>query len=169
MKALHFSFAALALVSPASARVIGSKPNGFEVQHVADVKLAPSAAMQRFAAVGSWWNPEHSYSGNAANLRLGLKVGDCFCETLPAGGGVEHMRVAYVDPGKRLTMTGALGPLLFEAAAGVMDVKFEPSGTGTRVTLNYRAAGFARGNGDKLASPVDQVLGEQLKRFAAVP
>ena len=31
--------------------------------------------------------------------------------------------------------------------------------------MNYRAAGFAKGNGDKMAPLVDQVLGDQMKRF----
>ena len=35
------------------------------------------------------------------------------------------MRVTYVDPGKRIVLTGSLGPLLYEATAGVMDVQFE--------------------------------------------
>ena len=31
--------------------------------------------------------------------------------------------------------------------------------------MNYRAAGFAKGNGAEMAPLVDQVLGEQMKRF----
>ena len=62
-------------------------------------------------------------------------------------------------------MTGSLGPLLYEAASGVMDVKFEQIAGGTKVTLNYRAAGFANGNADKMAPLVDSVLADQMKRF----
>jgi hypothetical protein len=32
--------------------------------------------------------------------------------------------------------------------------------------MEYRASGFAKGNADKLAPVVDQVLGEQLRRYA---
>ena len=64
-------------------------------------------------------------------------------------------------------MTGSLGPLLYEATAGVMDVKFDASAGGTAVTMEYRASGFAQGNADKLAPVVDQVLSEQLRRYAA--
>ena len=64
-------------------------------------------------------------------------------------------------------LTGSLGPLLYEAANGVMDVKFDPSAKGTIVTLDYRASGFVHANGDKLAPAVDQVLGEQLRRYSA--
>ena len=77
------------------------------------------------------------------------------------------MQVAAVLPPKRLVMTGSLGPLLYEAAPGVMDVKFDSSAGGTMVTLDYRASGFVHANADKLAPAVDQVLAEQLRRYAA--
>jgi hypothetical protein len=48
-----------------------------------------------------------------------------------------------------------------------MDVKFDPSAKGTIVTLDFRASGFVHANGDKLAPAVDQVLGEQLRRYSA--
>ena len=62
-------------------------------------------------------------------------------------------------------MTGALGPLLFEAVAGIMDIKVERGGGGSRRTLSYKVAGFANGGADKLAPLVDRVLAEQLVRF----
>jgi hypothetical protein len=62
-------------------------------------------------------------------------------------------------------MTGALGPLLFEAVTGVMDVRVERIAGGSRLILTYRAAGFARNNAAELAPAVDKVLGEQVKRF----
>lgn len=152
---------------PAQAEVVHASANGFESRHVLEVADTPRQALSRFGDVAKWWNPDHSYSGKSENLRLGLKAGDCFCEALPDGGGVEHMRVAYVAPDNRLVMTGALGPLLYEAATGVMDVQFTPAATGTRVTMTYRAAGFAKGNADKLAPLVDRVLAEQMNRYEA--
>jgi hypothetical protein len=46
-----------------------------------------------------------------------------------------------------------------------MDVKFERIAGGTHVTMNYRAAGFAKGGADKMAAVVDSVLGDQMKRY----
>jgi hypothetical protein len=77
------------------------------------------------------------------------------------------MRVTYVDPGKRAVLTGALGPLLYEATAGVMDVQVNSTAGGSQLVLDYRAAGFFNGGADKLAPLVDQVLSEQMKRFRA--
>jgi len=96
-------------------------------------------------------------------LRCQLVVADVVAK----GGGVEHMRVAVVMPNERIVMTGSLGPLLYEAASGVMDVKFDKIAGGTKVTLNYRAAGFANANADKMAPLVDSVLADQMKRFRA--
>jgi len=165
MKAL--ALIALALSSPATAEVVSASPNGFEVRESVGVEQPSERAFTAFGSIGSWWSAEHSYSGNASNLSLDLQPGGCFCERLPNGGGVQHMHVTYVDPGKRIVLTGSLGPLLFLSTTGVMDVKFEPLAGGTQITLDYRAAGFFNGGADKAAPAVDSVLGEQLTRLKA--
>lgn len=161
-------FASLLMVSaPATAEVASAGAHGFEVRETVNLVIPVGQAYAAFGRLGAWWSDEHSYSGKAANMRLSLQPGGCFCESMPEGGGVEHMRVAVVQPGERIVMTGALGPLLYEGTAGVMDVRFERIAGGSRVIMTYRAAGFANGNGDKMAPLVDSVLGEQLKRFRA--
>jgi len=158
---------ALAWGSPAGAEVVSASSNGFEVRETVTVSDAPAEAYAAFGRIGSWWDPAHTYSGSAANLSLEPQLGGCFCERLPNGGGVQHMRVTYIEPGKRLLLTGSLGPLLFLSTTGVMDVKFEPSGKETRVTIDYRAAGFFNGGADKIAPAVDEVLGGQASRLNA--
>jgi uncharacterized protein YndB with AHSA1/START domain len=160
------SAALILLAAPASAEVVSAGPNGFEVRETVNLVVPVPQAWAAFVRVGAWWSGEHSYSGAGANRRLAPRAGGCFCEQWK-GGGVEHMRVAVVQPNERIVLTGGLGPLLYEGAAGVMDVQFERIAGGTRVTLDYRAAGFARSNGDKLAPAVDSVLAEQMKRFRA--
>lgn len=160
--------AALTAAAPASAEVVQSTANGFEVRHSVPLVVTPMQAWAALGRVGGWWSAEHTYSGDAANLSLDLRAGGCFCERIPkTGGGIEHLRVTYADPGKRLVLTGSLGPLLYEATAGVMDIRIEPVAGGSRVTINYRVAGFANGGGDKMAPVVDQMLGDQMKRFRA--
>ena len=47
---------------------------------------------QVYAAIGrvaAWWNPAHTYSGDAGKLSLSLTAGGCLCEALPEGG-VQH-------------------------------------------------------------------------------
>jgi hypothetical protein len=162
--------AALALLGasvPAGAEVVTASPNGFEVRETVNLVVKPEVAMRAFASLGSWWDPQHTYSGDSANLSLALNPGGCFCERFPKGGGIEHMRVAYVDPGKRIVLTGTLGPLLDEATSGVMDVQVKSTAAGSILTLDYRASGFFNGGADKLAPIVDQVLATQMKRYRA--
>lgn len=165
MKAI--ALAALLLASPATAEVVSASPNGFEVREVVSVDKPPTEAFAAFGRIGSWWSGEHSFSGNASNLSLDLQPGGCLCERLPNGGGAQFMQVTYVDPPKRVVLAGGLGPMLFQANSGIMDVKLEPAGGGTRITLEYRAAGFSSGGADKMAPAVDAVLADQLTRFKA--
>ena len=159
---------AIALVSTsASAEVVSASSNGFEVRQTVNLVVPPAAAFGAFRNIGAWWDPEHTYSGDSANLSLALVPGGCFCERLPKGGGIEHMRVTYIEPGKHVVLTGALGPLLYEAVTGVMDVQVKTIAGGAQLTLDYKAAGFAKGGADKLAPAVDSVLAGQMKRYRA--
>ena len=160
--------ACLVSATPGAAEVVSASPNGFEVRHTVNLVAKPEVTFSAFANVGAWWNAEHTYSGEAKNLSLDLRPGGCFCERIPkGGGGVEHLRVAYVDPGKRVVLTGPLGPLLYEAVTGVMDVQVKSTAAGSQLTLDYRASGFANGGAERLAPLVDQVLAEQMKRLRA--
>ena len=85
-------------------------PSGFTVRITVHVAAPPSGVFDALTMPSRWWNPQHTFSGDASHLRLELKAGGCFCETLPNGGSVQHLTVVYVDPGKALRLRGALGP-----------------------------------------------------------
>lgn len=153
------------IASPAAADVVSANGNGFHIRETVQMVVPPDRAYAAFARLPEWWNKEHTYSGESANLNLALTAGGCFCERLKDGGGVEHMRMSFIDPGKRIVMTGSLGPLLYEATSGVMDIQFERVAGGAKVTMDYRAAGFAEGGADKLAPAVDSVLSDQMVRY----
>lgn len=156
-----------AVTQPASAEVKSASANGFEVESRVELPVPPQQLYRAFGQMSRWWSNDHTYSGKAANLSLDLRPGGCWCETLPGGGGVEHMRVAYVEPNKRIVLTGSLGPLLAEATTGVMQVAIAPTASGSSLVMNYRAAGFHNGGATRLAPAVDQVLAEQMKRLQA--
>lgn len=158
---------ALAASAPASAAVVGAGSNAFEVKETVNLVVSPETAMAAFAELPSWWDPEHTYSGNSANLSLQLRPGGCFCERFPDGGGIEHMHVVSVQPGKRIILTGSLGPLLYEATDGVMIVDINRAAGGSQLVLDYKVTGFANGGGEKMAAAVDKVLTDQLARFRA--
>jgi len=161
------ALASLVLVTPSGAAIVGADSHGFEVRTSIDLPVPPAQALATFAQIGSWWSKDHSYSGNAARLSLDLRPGGCWCEALDGGGGVEHMRVVFLEPGKRIVLTGGLGPLLFEATSGVMDVRAVKAPGGSTLSINYRVAGFARGNGTEMAVAVDQVIRTQAERLKA--
>ena len=171
---MKYLLAIAVLMAPTAAagEVVSSNNNGFELRNMVELSTPPRATFLAFTQISRWWDADHTYSGKSSNLSLVPRPGGCFCETLPGGGGVEHMRVVYVAPGERLVMTGSLGPLLYEATSGVMDVKVERTPRGSRLTLTYKVAGFANGGAAKLAPLVDLVLAGQLdllRKYAARP
>ena len=155
----------LLVAAPAAAEVVSAGPNGFEVRHSVNLVIPQQKAFAAFGQIQDWWSKDHTYSGDASRMSLQLRPGGCFCERLDGDGGIEHMRVTYVQPGERAVLTGSLGPLLYEATTGVMDVKVERIAGGSRITMNYRAAGFAKGGAAEMAPIVDKVLGDQMKRL----
>ena len=160
------AIALIGLGTPAGAEVVSASPNGFEVRELVPLVVPPAAAFDSFSNIAEWWDPQHTYSGDSANLSLTLTPGGCFCERIPkTGGGIEHLRVTYIEPGKRLILTGALGPLLYEATTGVMDIQVKTIAGGSQVILDYKVAGFANGGAAKLAPAVDEVLATQMKRL----
>jgi hypothetical protein len=158
--------ALLASAGPLSADVTASGEDHFTVRHAFSTQAAPARVYQRMTAVGEWWNPEHSWSGEAANLYMDATPGGCFCERLPDGGGVEHLRIIYLAPQREIRFEGALGPLQPLAVTGRMTWSIEPADEGSTVTFLYRASGHVEGGLDGIASAVDSVIGEQAQRLA---
>jgi uncharacterized protein YndB with AHSA1/START domain len=161
---------ALAAAAPiAAAEVVAVSASGFQLAQRVDVSLPPAQAFDRFAAVGDWWSDDHTYSGQAHRMRIDLRPGGCWCETLPdRRGGVQHMQVVYVDRPRAMRFEGGLGPLQELGAHGAMTLSFAASGTGTKLTLAYRVAGFRAEGFANLAADVDRVRAEQLRRYADV-
>lgn len=149
----------------AHAEVRDASAGAFFIEN--SVAVTASAAQAYIAAtrkIAQWWDPAHTWSGSARNLSIDARPGGCFCESLP-GGGVQHARVIYVQPGKMLRMEGALGPLQDMAVSGVLTFTFVPEGAGSRIALSYRVAGAQTLDGAKLAPLVDRVLAGQLARL----
>ena len=157
--------AAFALAGPAAAEVVDSQAGGFTVRESEVIAASPQAVWDVMVQPGSWWSSEHTYSGDARNLSLTVKPGGFWQETLPAGGGARHMVVVLVKPPTMLRLEGALGPLQAMGVAGHLTFSLKPEDKGTLVTETYDAGGHAPGGLDKLAAPVDGVLGQQLARL----
>lgn len=161
----------LAMPAASRAEVLELLPGGFVVQHTAEVQAAPDAVWQALMYhIEDWWHPDHSWSGAAENLYIDPKVGGCFCERLPASGGaVEHLRIIYIDPPRRVRLDGTLGPLAEMPVSARMTWNIEATGSGgSRVTFNYRIHGAMQGGFAGLAPVVDGVIGQQHGRLLAL-
>ena len=139
---------------------------GFLVKLEANIN-APAAKVYEtlIGQIGSWWNPEHTYSHDAKNLSIDARPGGCFCEKLPNGGGIEHLRVIYVAPPQVVRFSGALGPLQASGVAGSMTWKLTDDAGSTRLELSYSVGGFIHGGLGKIAPAVEAMLREQLDRL----
>jgi hypothetical protein len=163
---LSMSSLLILLTLVAGGEVVDSAASGFTVENRVRVAAKPAEAYAALVErVSDWWDPEHSWSGDAKNLSIEPRAGGCFCETLPGGGSVEHMEVAYVDPGELLRMRGALGPLQGMAVAGSMTFAFTEAEGATTITLTYTVGGYRPEGLESLAPVVDSVLNGQLSRL----
>jgi hypothetical protein len=155
----------LGAANAARAEIVSVTPEGFEVRETVHVVSAPDKAYGALLTPARWWDSNHTFSQNAANLTLDARAGGCWCEALPDGGSVQHMSVQWVSPGKVLRLRGALGPLQALAVDGVMTWSVKAAASGSDITVTYAVGGFSPQGFDMVSKGVDQVLGEQIGRL----
>ncbi len=169
--------AALCSVTAAQAEVTNTADNGFTVQHQTEINGQPDAVWKAMIAPSRYWNPDHSWTGDAANFYLVPQAGGCFCELIrttsddnikSSNGSVQHMRVIYAHNGKMLRLSGALGPLQGEAVTGTLTMLLQPQGDNTVVRFTYKVGGYMEFPVDQIAPAVDGVIGEQLSRLSGL-
>ena len=174
--------AALCAPISAQAEVTQTSDNGFVTKDVAFVQATPKETWLALIAPADWWSSEHTWSADAANLRLTPQAGGCFCEKIPEvetpdsftlEGSVEHMRVIQAYPEAALRMVGALGPLQSEPVNGVLtialtevDLPGEGAGKGTRIVWEYNVGGSMRYPIPTISKAVDGVMSLQLAGLA---
>lgn len=149
-----------------SAAVIETAESGFTSRSSVEINASANDVYNTLLQPGSWWNNDHTFSGNAENMTLTAKIGGCLCEQLDQGGFVEHLHVAYVHPGKLLRLRGALGPLQSLGVQGSMTWSITPSENNhAMVQFEYVVGGHSPDGLNIWADPVDFVVSEQLKRL----
>jgi uncharacterized protein YndB with AHSA1/START domain len=162
-----FGAAVIALLpAGAIAAVADSSANGFTVKIAVTIQAPPDDVYRTLVHnLGDWWSSAHTFSGNSHNLTLEEKPGGCFCEKLPNGGGVRHLEVVNVAPGRTLVLSGALGPLQSIASTGSLSFQISPASGGTRLEVSYAVVGYLAAGMNTWAGPVDGVLTEQVTRL----
>jgi hypothetical protein len=160
--------AAVAILAGATvegfAAVVVEAPTTFVVRHERAIGAPGASLVPALEHVAAWWDAEHTFSGNATNLRLDLRPGGCLCETWP-GGFVEHLHVVYANPGI-VRFTGAMGPLQELAIAGVLTFAIREADGRTMLVLTYRASGADAKSLERWPSLVDAMLGGVADRLA---
>ncbi len=86
---------------------------------------------------------------------------------LPNGGSALHMTTVNAAPGTKLVLVGALGPLQSSGASGALTFLLAEKDGQTTVTVTYDVGGYFKGGLDKIAAPVDGVLGQQVAGLKA--
>ena len=158
---------AVAALAPARAEITQSGPSGFTSDFGEPVDASPEVVWKAVIALPTWWSGAHTYSGKASNLQLDARAGGCWCETWN-GGSVQHARVVLVLPGRVLRLHGGLGPLQDLPVEGVLNIAVGVRDGRTRLRMLYRVAGAADLGLEKLAAPVDGVMGTQFRRLKAL-
>jgi len=141
--------------------------SGFTITYAGVVNSDPQKVWQAFTQLPAWWNSAHTWSGQAANLSLDASAGGCWCERWGNGASAMHGRVLLAIPGSVLRLQAWLGPLQEMPVAGVLSFGTAQRDGATRLRVTYRVAGAPEAGLDQLASAVDGVIGEQVKRLKA--
>lgn len=153
---------ALAVPAPANAEIVDVSATGFEIRQQVRIAAAPEKVWETLLLPARWWSSDHSFSGSAANIAIDPRVGGCWCETLPNGGGVRHMELTQIAPPKSLVFRGALGPFYNLAADGALSFALAANGAETDVTVVFRTGGYVKDGFQKWAVAVDGVFAQQM-------
>ena len=151
----------------ASAAVVDATASGFTLENSREVPVDAGTVWKSLVGdVDRWWPKDHTWWGSASTLSIDPRAGGCFCERVgKAGDGREaqHLTVTFVEPDKLMRMVGGLGPLQGMGLHGVLEWRMVATGeSATRITLWYRAGGYAPDDLSKLAPVVDRVQAAQL-------
>lgn len=167
MRQAHFvhagvaAVAALGLVLPVAAAVVDVDSGGFVSAHEIEIAAPPTRVFEALVAeVGAWWDPAHTYSGDASNLTFSQFP--ALWERISDEGFVRHMAIDVVRPPTMLRLSGGLGPLQPLAVVGSMTFELAAAEQGTRLAYRYVVNGRRL---ERLAEPVDRVMGGQLARL----
>lgn len=157
----------IALLAHGAAQAEASQvsPSGFVSQYREEVSVPPEAMWKAMVQLPRWWSGRHSYSGDARHFSFDAQAGGCFCERWGDGHSVQHATVLMVQNGRVLRLSGAFGPLQELGVNGVLTIVTAAQDGKTFLRMTYRVVGHADSGLDKLAAPVDQVLGVQFQRL----
>jgi uncharacterized protein YndB with AHSA1/START domain len=154
--------------SMVNGEVVSAGDGGFQIRIQQTVAGDPASVYRQLTGeLGQWWDPQHTWSGDAANLAMDFERG-WMVEKLANGGWCRHMDIVYHEPGKTLGLAGGLGPLREMGLHGALTFKLTPGEDGqTKLDVTFNVAGYSPEGLQPLAPVVDMVLGLQIERLKA--
>lgn len=143
-------------------RVVENDSRGFVTESIVSIHASANHVWDTLGEVSNWWDSHHSFSLDAKNLVLDLRVGGYFLEQMGGGQGVIHSTVIFSKRGELLRLSGALGPLQMLGAHGTLTLEFKQNESGIELHAMYVVVGR---NLQDWAAAVEQVLDQQLIRL----
>ena len=153
-----------AIAGPAAAEVVDRGPHHFLLQFDTPLTATPEAALASVGEVAQWWDPAHTWSGDAANLTLPIQMGACLCEAMPDGTTFQHGRVTSLFPERSIGLHAPLGPLKDLATRAALVFSWSELSGGPALAMVFLVQGEGVG---AYADAVDHVMGVQFSRWAA--
>jgi hypothetical protein len=153
--------ACVAAAAPASAEVVSRSADGFTLRFAVGVEAAPEDVVSAVSELPQWWDPAHTYTGDASNLSLAFQQGGCWCEKLADGTVFEHAVVTGITA-DRVTMNAALGPLHDKATKAELTFGSGPENRGRLVTIDFVVEGPGLG---VMADGVNIVMDQAFDRL----
>jgi len=153
--------------SQAGAEIVSSSASHYELKHEALSTLPPTAIWQRLQNPGSWWHPDHTYSGDSRNMSVELQAGGVWREDWD-GKSVLHGTVLYLEPQKVLRLNAPFGPLQQMGVTTIWTINISAEGSGSMISFSETSGGSSHSGLDKIAPAVDFVKSEAIKRLANI-
>ncbi|WP_084397984.1 SRPBCC family protein [Henriciella aquimarina] len=166
MKPVLTGLALSGLALPAGAEIVAASPSHYTLKHEAMSTLSPEDMWERLIQPETWWSPDHTWSGDAANLSLDPQAGGLWQEAWE-GSSVAHGTVLTVMEGKMLRLDAPFGPLQGMGVTVIWTITIKPDGNGSHVTFEEVANGAQASALDQIAPAVDAVKQEAITRLTA--
>jgi len=147
---------------PAAAEVVARHADGFTLRYAVALETTADDVRGSLADLPSWWDPAHTYTGEATRLSMTLEPGGCWCETLADGTVFRHATVISVDPEHQAVLHAPLGPLHETATRADLTYRWAPENKGWLISVDFVVEGPGLG---AAADAVDTVMQGGFDRF----
>lgn len=145
----------------AAAEIVSRSEDAFTLRFAVGLEASREDVIDAVREVPSWWDPAHSYTGDATNLSLAFQPGGCWCERMADGTDFRHGSVASIDP-DRVRFDAPLGPLNGKATRADLTFSAGPENRGTLAAMEFVVEGPGVG---AYADPVHGVMQQAWARY----